>query len=585
VSDRVRRRRRRGGALGVLLLALVLGACSTNETVVTPSPAGADTGQDAVAGAAREATVYVDRDSIGGPCSDSRSASGASTPATPWCSLGRAVAKAPSGTTVMVRRGAYPRLDIANVRRTSYVTLRSFPGEQAVLDSFSATNASYFRIQGFRIAGRTNLIFTGNDHIQVVGNDMTVSTHVRPSRNITFSRNRVHDLPGPPGRSEDGFGIWVITGDQGPIRNVVIRGNRFSNLPNDGVQTDADNVRIEDNVFERIHSPDHDWSHADIIQSLGTDGMRIRGNFARDNDAGILTSSERRVSGWVIENNVILRSESWPLQLDNIQNDLRVANNTFWGGGPVLMRWNDGFPRNRRGFIFVNNIFSRFDLDPQLNVRVADYNIVGENPFRDSVEGSHSRLGVSPRFLDLGKDDVRLGAGSPAIDAGTSRYAVPRRDRRGARRQDDRSVSNRGGGRIRYVDVGAYERGSSSGAAQAAMASKPARRPSLRASAASRQSASRGLRVVVRCSARCAVRAGATVGWNELVQGIELQARGASLRRAGRVAVRIPVGPRVQSRIRGVLRRGGVVRGAIGVTVRYADGRHATRVVRVRLRR
>ena len=123
---------------------------------------------------------------------------------------------------------------------------------------------------------------------------MTVSTHVRPSRDISFLRNTVHDLPGPPGPSEDGFGIWVITGDVGPIRNVLIRGNRFSNLPNDGVQTDASNVRIEDNVFERIHSPDHDWSHADIIQSLGSNTMRIRGNFARDNDAGILTSTTHR---------------------------------------------------------------------------------------------------------------------------------------------------------------------------------------------------------------------------------------------------------------------------------------------------
>ncbi len=573
------------GVAGVLALALVLNACSTTETVVTPTPAGAEASDEPVGETAADGRVYVDKDSVGGSCSDSRSASGASSPSTPWCSLGRAVSKAPSGTTVMIRRGSYPRLEVTNVRRNSYVTFRSYPGEQAVLDSFSTTNASYFRFQGLRINGHANLIFTGNDHIQVVGNDMTVSTHVRPSRNISFLRNNVHDLPGPPGPSEDGFGIWVITGDQGPIRNVVIRGNRFSNLPNDGVQTDASNVRIEDNVFERIHSPDHDWSHADIIQSLGSNTMRIRGNFARDNDAGILTSTTHQVSDWVIENNVILRSESWPLQLDNIQNSLRIANNTFWGGGPTLMRWNDEFPVNRRGFVIVNNIFSRLDLDRKLKVSVADYNIIGENPFRDSVDGSHSRLGVSPRFLDLAKDDVRLGARSPAIDAGTSRYNVPRRDRRGARRHDDSGMRNRGTGSNRYTDIGAYERGSSSRAAAGA-AAPPARRvPSLRASAATLQSVSRGLRVVARCSARCTVRAGVTLGWAQLAQAIEVPARGARLGGAGRAAVRIPVGPGTQSRIRTALRRGRIVRAAIGVTVRYADGRHATKVVRVRLRR
>ncbi len=587
MSDEEKRRTwaaRACGAASALALALVLIACSTNETVVTPAPAGARTGDELAARAAAEGRVYVDKDSVGGRCSDSRSASSASNPSTPWCSLDRAARRAPSGTTVMIRRGSYPRLEINDVRRSSYVTFRSYPGEQAVLDSFSTTNSSYFRFQGLRINGRPNLIFTGNDHIQVVGNDMTVSTHVRPSRNISFLRNTVHDLPGPPGPSEDGFGIWVITGDVGPIRNVLIRGNRFSNLPNDGVQTDADNVRIENNVFERIHSPDHDWSHADIIQSLGSDHMRICGNFARDNDAGILTSTTHQVSDWVIENNVILRSESWPLQLDNIQNSLRIANNTFWGGGPTLMRWNDEFPVNRRGFVIVNNILSRLDLDRKLKIAVADYNIVGENPFRDSVDGSHSRLGVSPRFLDESKDDVRLGARSPAIDAGTSRYNVPRRDRRGARRHDDRSMRNRGSGSNRYTDIGAYERGSSGRAAQVAGA--PARRtPALRLSAASLQSVSRGLRVVARCSARCAVRAGVTLGWAQLAQAIEVPARGARLGGAGRAAVRIPVGPGTQSRIRTALRRGRLVRATIGVTVRYADGRHATKVARVRLRR
>lgn len=586
MSDEEKRKTRAARACGVaavLALALGLNACSTNETVVTPAPAGAQTGEPDVRAAA-EGRVYVDKDSVGGSCSDSRSTSSASNPSTPWCSLDRAARKAPSGTTVMIRRGSYPRLEINDIRRSSYVTFRSYPGEQAVLDSFSTTNSSYFRFQGLRINGRPNLIFTGNDHIQVVGNDMTVSTHVRPSRNISFLRNTVHDLPGPPGPSEDGFGIWVITGDVGPIRNVVIRGNRFSNLPNDGVQTDASNVRIEDNVFERIHSPDHDWSHADIIQSLGSNTMRIRGNFARDNDAGILTSTTHQVSDWVIENNVILRSESWPLQLDNIQNSLRIANNTFWGGGPTLMRWNDEFPVNRRGFVIVNNILSRLDLDRKLKVSVADHNIIGENPFRDSVDGSHSRLGVSPRFLNEAEDDVRLGAGSPAIDAGTSRYNVPRRDRRGARRHDDRSMRNRGTGSNRYTDIGAYERGSSGRAAQIAAAPR-ARTPALRLSAASLQSVSRGLRVVARCSARCSVRAGVTLGWAQLAEAIEVPARGARLGGAGRAAVRVPVGRGTQSRIRTALRRGRLVRATIGVTVRYSDGRHATKVARVRLRR
>src|SRR6202012_2402963 len=44
---------------------------------------------------------YVDRDSVGGRCSDSRTAAENSVK-TPWCSLGRAFAAVPAGTTVYV---------------------------------------------------------------------------------------------------------------------------------------------------------------------------------------------------------------------------------------------------------------------------------------------------------------------------------------------------------------------------------------------------------------------------------------------------------------------------------------------------
>ena len=64
---------------------------------------------------------------------------------------------------------------------------------------------------------------------------------------------------------------------------------------------------------------------------MGANFVTIRGNLARDNDSGILETIAR-VRGWVIENNVFLRSESWPLQLDNELQDLKLINNTFWGG-------------------------------------------------------------------------------------------------------------------------------------------------------------------------------------------------------------------------------------------------------------
>src|SRR3954453_6322724 len=59
------------------------------------------------------AKYVVDGASVGGKCSDDRPA-GKGRPATsPWCSLDRAVQKAPAGATVVVRRGRYGRVSLS----------------------------------------------------------------------------------------------------------------------------------------------------------------------------------------------------------------------------------------------------------------------------------------------------------------------------------------------------------------------------------------------------------------------------------------------------------------------------------------
>ena len=77
-------------------------------------------------------TFYVDRDSVGGLCSDTRTPEQATDPATPWCSLAHAVAATPDPGTVMVRSGQYPDLSVSEPgTRTSLVTFRPAPGERS----------------------------------------------------------------------------------------------------------------------------------------------------------------------------------------------------------------------------------------------------------------------------------------------------------------------------------------------------------------------------------------------------------------------------------------------------------------------
>ncbi len=382
----------------VALLALVLG-CASSAT-------------------ARAAT-HVDVASVGGICSDARTAAQAAQPATPLCSLRAAIDKAPSGSTILLRRGTYPfaridGTDFRHARNTATVTLRPYPGEAPEISALELRSLSHLRFEGLRFTGSTTLVYFGNDHISFVGNDLTRALHVRGSSDILVEGNRFHD-----GRdscevdSSDAGGVRAFGGTQ----RLTVRGNRFERLTGDAVQMDGTGVLIENNTFDHIQVAPGCGAHTDVIQSLGADEVTIRGNVARDNDSGILNSSATsQTHGWRIENNVFVRSSGTPLQLDNQMDDLVVTNNTFDGSGvAVLFRWWTQVPVNSQGFVIANNVFGDgYSVDGRLRIAMADYNLV---PAGAPRPGAHD-VAADPRFADPAGDRYELRAGSPAIDSG-----------------------------------------------------------------------------------------------------------------------------------------------------------------------
>ncbi len=101
----------------------------------------------------------------------------------------------------------------------------------------------------------------------------------------------------------------------------------------------------------------------------------------------------------------------------------------------MLLRWNDQQPRNPSRFIVVNNIFNRLDYDLRLNL-LEGWNIVSDN-FLHNRFGQGTRVGVTPRFADPGRDDYRLAEGSAGHRRGHERLrrAPARSRRRGAARR------------------------------------------------------------------------------------------------------------------------------------------------------
>jgi hypothetical protein len=380
----------------------------------------------------------VDQASRGGACSDSRSADQAASLSTPWCSLSRAVAAAPSGATVLVRAGSYPELTLSgNNTRSSLVTLKAYPGETPTLNGFDFTNTSLLRLEGFKVTGGGDLR-EGAKRIQVVGNEFVAQRFwLQDTADVLIERNHIHDIPASATAK---IGIRLMRGT-----NIAIRNNLIERLVEDPIQvTNVTNVQIENNTLRYAYPANGE--HTDCIHVLGADGLLIRGNHISKTQHCLMFTNfvARNVT---IENNVISDIAGTGMKAQGEQGtpNLRLLNNTFHNTGNLSLRG------DQPNAVVANNIFE--EIDSLGSQPVATHNLITRPTA--GVDYGHHAIRRRPRFAN--RTSLDLAAGSPGIDAGTSRYG-PRRDRRGRRRMDDPRRRNAGSGSVRYADIGANER-------------------------------------------------------------------------------------------------------------------------------
>ncbi len=255
----------------------------------------------------------------------------------PYLTLQHAADEAKAGQTITVRGGTYcERLTIRSSgnAREGYITLRSQPGQVAILDGSCLTpdvgdsamialhNVSYVRIQGFEIrnyktADRTRAPFG----IRVWGS----------GSNIQILDNNVHNIeqtyPGRegPGHGANGFGIAVYgTEAKSPISNLIVDGNQVHHLQTGSSESlvlngnvtnfqvtrnrvhDNNNIGIDIIGFERTApDPKVDRARDGIVSGNLVYDITSRGNPAYGNDVssdGIYVDGGTRV---VIERNVV----------------------------------------------------------------------------------------------------------------------------------------------------------------------------------------------------------------------------------------------------------------------------------------
>src|ERR1700716_2358082 len=104
---------------GLLLpVAIVVAIVATVSPAETATPLGGP--------------LYVDIASVGGRCDDSRLVLLVSL-RTPWCSLTKALADAPAGSTVYVRGGRYPELVVPSYAPASLVSYEGYDNERPII--------------------------------------------------------------------------------------------------------------------------------------------------------------------------------------------------------------------------------------------------------------------------------------------------------------------------------------------------------------------------------------------------------------------------------------------------------------------
>ena len=342
--------------------------------------------------------------------------------------------------------GNYGALSIRDKKRSSYLTIQPAPGATVTLKPFYFNNTSYFRITGVSVPATssddTTQLWKSN-HLEISNSDFSVhGLLIRGVKDSLIANNQIRDIT--DGTSAPaGYGMWINsyitpTDVDNGLTGLVIRGNTFHNIPEDGIQMGGGNdygtknVLIENNTFDTVGATSS-TAHSDSIQIIGGDRITVRGNTFRHVQNACMWKDDRLTNS-VVENNLMIgdtdaRSGVGILCQIWDADNLVVRNNTIiqYGTYPGLMLRSSG------SAVVENNLMNKYDVESGVSAT------------------NRNNLMVSSSYGFVG--NFELPAGSAAIDAANDN--APATDRLGRSRVDDPSSANVGS---KAADIGANER-------------------------------------------------------------------------------------------------------------------------------
>jgi len=383
-------------------------------------------------------TLFVDEASVGGQCSDSRSARAAATPKRPLCSIQRALILARRGWRVIVREGSYPPLAVSSVQGDDgYLTIEGFADERVSIPAVKLEpEVSHLRLRRLVVGpGVADTIFAihvvegGAHHLAI--EDSVIETEGAAAIGLRWGTREVLIEGNVIRPANGGNGINFTSTScapgspacdpRAPISDVTIRGNE---IDLQGSGTDAirpANFRrlvVEGNDITGVVE---DGSHNDVLQVVwGGRHLDFNHNYVHDNKGQGFFIDDGRVVDARVENNLFVRNGlGSQIQIGETEG-LRLVNNTVWDNSRgVLLR--AGVKRA----VVRHNVFESMNVEnppgnlpQQIN---QDHNLI-VGGWNWGARGPHD-LRVRPPFVDRAKGDYRLEAGGPSSQVACRRGA------------------------------------------------------------------------------------------------------------------------------------------------------------------
>ncbi|HEY3003487.1 MAG TPA: right-handed parallel beta-helix repeat-containing protein [Kribbellaceae bacterium] len=401
-------------------------------------------------------------------CSDS----GSGTILAPYCTITKAMSQAVAGDAVYIGSGSYAETvkPLVSGTASAPLTVTAWPGKHAVIGAgktFGANIASraYIVIDGLTFADTVydGIYVTGSNHITVSGNEVrgagspaqsqtAPAISIRSTSASTVSGNTVHH--------NSGHGIYVTSGSTG----ITVSDNTVS-YSAEGWRRNANGINVVSPGNTVLRNVTHDNEDSGIqfytggndnlaalnvtynngdhgIDNLNVTGGRMIGNTVYGNCTTGL-NVEGTSGNYVVENNIAVDNAVYPAY-NGISCARRAGNIGIWDSAP-------GSTTVDHNLVWLTKSGKMYAFGGTSYTSLA--------AMQAATGQEQHGIQADPRFADAAGWDLRILAGSGAIDRGHSGVSgAQSADILGNPRVDDPATDNSfAEGPRRYDDLGAYE--------------------------------------------------------------------------------------------------------------------------------